>query len=68
MGRSTLAKKQRAKRIGGCYKCARWNCDTRCTSVGFVSKNQEDKITFIKDGLSKESMDKILQQILETHP
>ncbi|MCQ7013043.1 hypothetical protein M9Y11_19670, partial [Clostridioides difficile] len=65
---STYAKKRRAKRIGGCYKCARWTCNTRCKSVGFVSKNREDKISFIKDGLSKESMDKTIQQILETHP
>ncbi|CAA0843001.1 Unknown protein, partial [Striga hermonthica] len=53
MGKSTFAKKRRAKRLGGCYKCARWTCDTRCKSVGFVSKNREDKIAFIKDGLSK---------------
>ena len=32
-----------------------------------VSINQEDKIKFIKDGLSKESLDNILET-LETHP
>ncbi|KAL6518079.1 hypothetical protein OROMI_033780 [Orobanche minor] len=67
-GRSTFAKKRRAKKLGVCYKCARWTCDTRCKSLGFVSKNREDKIAFIKDGLSKESMDHDIQQILDTHP
>ncbi|KAL6548083.1 hypothetical protein OROHE_009145 [Orobanche hederae] len=67
-GRSNFAKKRRAKKLGVCYKCARWTCDTRCKSVGFVSKNREDKIAFIKDGLSKESMDHDIQQILDTHP
>ncbi|KAL6565320.1 hypothetical protein OROGR_002271 [Orobanche gracilis] len=60
--------KRRAKRLGGCYKCARWTCDTRCKSVGFVSRNREDKIAFIKDGLSKESMDHDIHQILDAHP
>ena len=32
-----------------------------------VSINREDKIQFIKDGLSKESLDDIVQT-LETHP
>ena len=32
-----------------------------------ASKNQEDKIQFIKDGLSKESLDNV-PQTLETHP
>ncbi|KAL6497247.1 hypothetical protein OROGR_029176 [Orobanche gracilis] len=67
-GKSSFAKKRRAKRLGGCYKCARWTCDTRCKSVGFVSRNREDKIAFIKDGLSKESMDHDIHQILDTHP
>ncbi|KAL6574771.1 hypothetical protein OROMI_012056 [Orobanche minor] len=68
IGRSNFAKKRRAKRLCVCYKCARWTCDTRCKSVGFVSKNREDKIAFIKDGLSKESRDHDIQQILDTHP
>ncbi|KAL6552047.1 hypothetical protein OROGR_008201 [Orobanche gracilis] len=68
IGKSSFAKKRRAKRLGGCYKCARWTCDTRCKSVGFVSKNREDKIAFIKDGLSKESMDHDIHQILDAHP
>ncbi|KAL6544647.1 hypothetical protein OROMI_023509 [Orobanche minor] len=67
-GRSNFAKKRRAKKLGVCYKCARWTCDSRCKTVGFVSKNREDKIAFIKDGLSKESMDHDIQQILDTHP
>ncbi|KAL6523496.1 hypothetical protein OROGR_017099 [Orobanche gracilis] len=67
-GKSSFAKKRRAKRLGECYKCARWTCDTRCKSVGFVSTNREDKIVFIKDGLSKESMNHDIHQILDTHP
>ena len=67
MGRSSYAKKRRAKRMGVCHKCARWTCDTHCKSKGMVSVNREDKIYFIKDGLSKESLDDILQA-LETHP
>ncbi|KAL6532144.1 hypothetical protein OROGR_014114 [Orobanche gracilis] len=67
-GKSSFAKKQRAKRLGGCYKCARWTCDTRCKSMGFVSRNLEDKIAFIKDGLSKEYMDHDTHQILDAHP
>ena len=66
-GRSTYAKKRRAKKMGVCFKCARWNCNTRCRSLGMVSDNREDKIKFIRDGLSKESMDDI-SSTLETHP
>ena len=53
--------------MGVCFKCARWNCNTRCRSLGMVSDNREDKIKFIRDGLSKESMDDI-SSTLETHP
>ncbi|KAL6513520.1 hypothetical protein OROGR_021006 [Orobanche gracilis] len=67
-GKSSFAKKRRAKRLGGCYKCVRWTCDTRCKFVGFVSRNREDEITYIKDGLSKESMDHDIHQILDAHP
>ena len=67
MGRSSYSKKRRAKRMKVCHKCARWNCDQRCRSKGMVSVNREDKIKFIKDGLSKESLDDIIQT-LETHP
>ena len=67
LGKSSFAKKRRAKRIGGCHKCARWTCNTRCKSVGYLSNNREDKINFIKDGLSKESLDDI-RITLETHP
>ena len=66
-GRSTYAKKRRAKKMGVCFKCARWNYNTRCHSLGMVSDNREDKIKFIRDGLSKESMDDI-SSTLETHP
>ena len=67
MGRSFYSKKRRAKRMNVCHKCARWTCDKRCRSKGMVSINLEDKIQFIKDGLSKESLDDIIQT-LETHP
>ena len=67
LGRSTYAKKRRAKRIGVCYKCARMFCNSRCRSLGMVSDNREDKINFIRDGLSKESLDDI-SKTLETHP
>lgn len=39
----------------------------RCKTLGMVSVNREDKIKFVKDGMSKESLDDILQS-LETHP
>ena len=48
-------------------KCARWNCNTRCRSLRIVSDNREDKIKFISDGLSKESIDNI-SSTLEMHP
>ena len=67
LGRSSYAKKRRAKRLQVCHKCARWNCNRSCHSIGFASRNREDKIQFIKDGLSKESLDNILLT-LETHP
>ena len=67
MGRSSYSKKRRAKRMQVCPRCARWNCDRNCRSKGMVSINREDKIQFIKDGLSKESLDDIIQT-LETHP
>ncbi|XP_073037779.1 uncharacterized protein [Primulina eburnea] len=66
LGKSTYAKKRRAKSLGVCHKCARWTCDKRCRSLGCVSNNREDKIDFIKNGLSKESLDNILLT-LETH-
>jgi len=50
-----------------CYKCARWNCDTRCRNPEIVSINREDKIWCIKDRLSKESLDDIYLT-LEAHP
>ena len=67
MGRSSYSKKRRAKRMGVCHKCVRWTCDKHCRSRGMVSVNREDKICFIKDGLSKEPLDNIVQA-LETHP
>ncbi|KAF3448083.1 hypothetical protein FNV43_RR08791 [Rhamnella rubrinervis] len=67
MGKSSYSKRRREKRMQVCHKCARWTCNKRCRSLGMVSINREDKINFIKDGLSKESLDDILLT-LETHP
>jgi hypothetical protein len=66
-GKSTFAKKRRAKRLKVYHRCARWTCNAKCRSLGMVSVNREDKIQFIKDGLSKESLDNLLLT-LETHP
>ncbi|KAL9344760.1 hypothetical protein Peur_062435 [Populus x canadensis] len=65
--KSTFAKKRRAKRLKVCHRCARWTCNATCRSLGMVSINREDKIQFIKDGLSKGSLDNLLLT-LETHP
>ena len=45
----------------------RWTCNATCRSLGIVLVNREDKIQFIKDGLSKGSLDNLLLT-LETHP
>jgi len=66
-GKSTFAKKRRAKRLKVCHRCARWTCNVQCRSLGMISINREDKIQFIKDGLSKGSLDNLLLT-LETHP
>jgi len=66
-GKSSFAKKRRAKRLKVCHRCARWTCNAQCRSLGMVFINSEDKIQFIKDGLSKESLDNVLLT-LETHP
>ena len=66
LGKSSYSKRRRAKRLQVCYKCARWTCNNRCCSLGIVSANREDKINFIKDGPSKESLDDILLT-LEMH-
>jgi len=66
-GKSTFAKKRRAKRLKVCHRCARWTCNATCRSLGMVSVKREDKIQFIKDGLSKGSLDNLLLT-LETHP
>jgi hypothetical protein len=66
-GKSSFAKKRRAKRLKVCHRCARWTCNAQCRSLGMVFINREDKIQFIKDGLSKESLDNLLLT-LETHP
>ena len=66
MGKSFYAKKKRAKRLEVCPKCARWTCNRKCHFLGMMSKYREDKVDFIKDGLSKESLDDVLL-ILETY-
>ena len=44
-----------------------YTCNTHCHSLGMMSDNREDKIQFIRDGLSKEPFDDI-SLTLETHP
>ena len=58
----------RAKRLGSkCHNCVRLGCKRLdCKSLGMVFDTREDKIKFIKDGVSKESLDGILQS-LEMH-
>ncbi|KAL9375070.1 hypothetical protein Peur_031949 [Populus x canadensis] len=46
---------------------ARWTCNAKCRSLGMISVNREDKIQFIKDDLSKGSLNNLLLT-LETHP
>ena len=67
LGKSSYAKRRRAHRRHVGYKCARETCPGQCRSLGMVSINREDKLQFIKDGLSKESLDNVLLT-LETHP
>jgi hypothetical protein len=66
-GKSTFAKKRRVKRLKVYHRCARWTCNAQCHSLGIVSINREDKIQFIKDGLSNESLDNLLLT-LKMHP
>jgi hypothetical protein len=63
----TFAKKRHAKRLKVCHRCARWTCNAQYRSLGMISINREDKIQFIKDGLSKGSLDNLLLTF-ETHP
>ena len=67
-GKSTFAKKMRAKWLGSkCNKCIRLGYkQSDCKSLGMMSDTREDKIKFVKDCLSKESLDDILRS-LETH-
>ena len=66
-GKSTFAKKRRAKRLKVYHRCARWTCNATCHFLGMVSVNREDKIHFIKDDLSKGSLDNLLLTP-EMHP
>jgi hypothetical protein len=65
--KSTFAKKRRAKRLKVYHRCVRWTCNATCHSLEMISVNREDKIQFIKDGLSKGSLDNLLFT-LEMHP
>jgi hypothetical protein len=65
-GKSTFAKKRHAKRLKVCHKCAKCTCNATCHSLGMISVTREDKIQFIKDDLSKGSLDNLLLT-LETH-
>ena len=61
-GKNTFANKIRAKQLGSkCPNCVRLACNKPCCkTLGMVSINREDKIKFITDGMSKESLDDIL--------
>ena len=61
-GKSTFAKKGRAKQLGSkCRHCERLACNKpHCKTLGMVSVNHEDKIKFVKDGMSKKSLEDIL--------
>ncbi|XP_052288997.1 uncharacterized protein LOC127903001 [Citrus sinensis] len=57
--------------INGIPSDIRWLIEAKvrladCKSLGMVSDTREDKIKFVKDGMSKESLDDILRS-LETH-
>ena len=67
IGKSTFAKKHCTKRLKVYHKCARWTYNATCYSLGMVSVNHEDKIQFVKDDLSKGSLDNLLLT-LEMHP
>ena len=56
-------------RLGSkCPNCVRFACNKpHCKTLGMFSINLEDKIKFVKDGMSKESFADILRS-LETHP
>jgi len=58
--KSTFAKKCHAKRLKVCHRCARWTCNAKCRYLGMISVNHKDKIQFIKDGPSKESLNNLL--------
>jgi hypothetical protein len=67
IGKSTFTKKRHAKWLKVYHRCARWTCNAQCRSLGMVFINHEDKIQFIKDGLSKGSLDNLLLTF-KTHP
>ena len=66
--KSTFAKKRIDERLGSeCSHCVRLACKkSRCKDLRMVSVDRENKIKFVKDGMSKESLDDILRS-LETH-
>ena len=64
--KSIFVKKHHAKRLKVCHRYARWTSNAQCHSLGMVSINRKVKIQFIKDGLSKESLDNLLLT-LEMH-
>ena len=66
MGKISYSKKRKAKRIRVCHKCTMWTCDKHYRSKGIILVNWLDKICLINDGLSKGSLDHIIQS-LDTH-
>ena len=67
-GKRTFPKKRRTKRLcSKCPNCVRLACKKpRHKTLGMVFINLEDKIKFVKNYMSKESLDDILRS-LETH-
>ena len=66
-GKNTFAKKSHAKRLKIYHRYARWTCNATCHFLGMEFVNREDKMQFIKDGLSKRSLDNLILT-LEMHP
>ena len=67
MGRSSYSKKRKAKIMGVYYKCANGHVISAVRVKEWFLVNREDKIWFIKDGLSKESLDDIIQTLKTYH-
>lgn len=67
-GKKLFTKRMRANQlVSKCSNCIRLNCNRpHYKTLGMVFENHEDKVKVIKDGLSKELLDHMLQS-LEMH-